>query len=103
MLDLESETSTGDATSRGAVSATAAIAAGVGALVLAVVFYWIFGFPANIPLAFGAAVLLAEIVELIIRGEDLRLRNAGRALVHAVAVAGACWLGVWIAALLGLT
>ena len=100
MVESPGDTTTGQAAAKGGLSIVAAVAAAGAAVALAFLFYGMVGFPENIPLAFGAAVLLAEVVESLVRGAFSGRRMAG-AFVHGVVVAGACWLGVWLAGLLG--
>lgn len=88
---------------RGALSVGGAFAALLGAVVLSFLFYRAVGFPANLPLAFGSAVLLAELAELILREGSAAVTPGalGRALVHGIGTALACWLGVWVVRTLG--
>lgn len=75
----------------------------VGAAALSFLYYRLVGFPANVPLAFGSAVLLAEIIELNLRlgAEAMNGWAFAKALIHGIVTTGACWLGVWIVQLLG--
>lgn len=100
MVDSPGDTRSGYVEAKGGLSTVAAVAAAGAAVVLAFLLYGIVGFPENIPLAFGAAVLMAELVESLVRRAFSSRRLAG-AFVHGVVVAGACWLGVWLAGLLG--
>lgn len=85
------------------LSVAGAVAALLGALVLSFLLYRTIGFPANIPVAFGSAVVFAEIIEMMLgSGSDgLTPWTFGRALVHGALTAGACWFGVWIVDSLG--
>lgn len=85
------------------LSTIATIAAVAVAVVLAFLLNGVVGFPENLPLAFGAAVLLAEMAEIAFTAPRLSGRRIMRAVLHAVVVAAACWLGVWTAGLLGWT
>ena len=87
----------------GTLTITGAVLALIGAAVLSVLLYRIVGFPANIPLAVGSAVALAEIIELLLSGyaAALTARTFIRALIQGLLAAGACWLGVWIVRSLG--
>lgn len=101
MVESPGEAESAYEKSAGGLSTVAAIAAAAGAVVLAFLFYRWVGFPENVPLAFGASVLVAEIAESVLRGGGFSRRQIARALVHGLIVAGACWLGVWIAYVLG--
>lgn len=92
-----------DGTRRGPLSVVAAVAALVAVVPLALLFYGAVGFPANLPLAFGCAVLLAEMGEITITygSGGLTPWTAAKALVHGTIVAAACWLGVWVVRSLG--
>lgn len=88
---------------RRGLSITAAVVALLGAIGLSFLFYWTVGFPANVPLAFGSAVVLTEIVEIILRGGSAGLSGGGllKAVYHGVLTAVGCWAGVWVAEALG--
>lgn len=88
---------------RGALSVVAAVAALVAVVPLGMLFYRAVGFPANLPLAFGCAVILAEIGEIALTHGVVGFTpwTAAKALVHGAIVGAACWLGVWVVRSLG--
>lgn len=71
------------------------------AAVLSVAFYYIVGFPANVPAAVGTAVLLAEVLEAAVRRGEVPGTRLGLAVLHAALAATASWLGVVVTRLLG--
>ncbi len=81
------------------------VAAGLIALVCAVglafVFYYVVGYPLNVPLALGTSVLLVELVEAVARHRFRASDVAGTAILHAFLVAGAAWLGSLVVGLIG--
>lgn len=81
----------------------AAFGAAVAAVPLAVVLYRLVGFPANLPTALGCAIVLAELGEILLtRGSGgITARTVLKSIVHGLAVAIACWLGVWVVQTLG--
>ncbi len=105
MTDMQRETVGSEEVPPRGLSTITAVGAAAGALVFAFLLYGMVGFPENIPLAFGVAVLLAEVVESIVQvgAASLKGQRLALALLHAVIVAAACWLGVWMAGLLGWT
>ncbi len=86
---------------RGPLTVGGALLALAGAAALTVAFYFVVGFPANVPAAVGVAVLLAEVIEAGRSGESGPTFQIGRALFHAVLAALASWLGVAVARLMG--
>ncbi len=75
----------------------------LGAAALSFLFYRLVGFPGNIPLAFGSAVLLAEVIEINVTHGSAGLTRwtFTKAVFHGILTAAACWLGVWIVESLG--
>ncbi len=88
---------------RGVLSVGGAVAALLGAVALSFLLYRPVGFPANLPLAFGSAVLLAELAELVLGDGFVAVTPSalGRALTHGIGAALACWLGVWVVRTMG--
>lgn len=86
---------------RGPMTVRGALWAFAGAVVLAVLFHRIVGFPANVPLALGAAVLLVELIETAAATAATSAYMIARAFLHAVLAAFAGWLGVMVSRLLG--
>jgi F0F1-type ATP synthase membrane subunit c/vacuolar-type H+-ATPase subunit K len=71
------------------------------AAVFSIGFYYLVGFPANVPAAVGTSVLLAEGVEAVARRRDFSGTGFALAAYHAVLAAAASWLGVVVTRLLG--
>lgn len=85
---------------RGPLTVRSALWALAAAAALTVAFYYVVGFPANIPTAMGTSVLAAELIESARRHRTSPQRIALTAF-HAVLAALASWLGVEIVRLLG--
>ena len=66
----------------------------LAAALLAYMLYYVIGFPANIPVALGGAVVMAELVEGGMAGRTVSSRLVLRSVVHGVLAAAAGWLGV---------
>lgn len=80
------------------------VAGGLIALVcaigLAFAFYYVVGYPGNVPLALGTSVLVVELVDGVVRQRISASVVARTAVVHALLVAGAAWLGSLVVALI---
>lgn len=73
------------------------------AVLLAFVFYYVVGFPANVPVALGSAVVVAELIDAAGEPERPGVRTIGKVLVHGALAAFAGWLGVLLAGLVDLS
>lgn len=83
------------------LSVAAGLIALLGAIGLAFPFFYLVGFPINIPLALGAAIFLVEVLEAVTRYRFRVSDVAGTAALHAALAAGAAWLGAVVVVLLG--
>lgn len=62
-------------------------------IALAFLFYYVAGFPTNVPLALGVSVLVVELAEGTLRHGMKASALLSTALLHSVLAAGAAWLG----------
>lgn len=63
------------------------------AIALSFLFYYVVGFPLNVPLALGVAVLAVEMAEGTLRLGMKASDLVRTALLHGLLAAGAAWLG----------
>lgn len=81
------------------------VAGGLVALLVAVglafLFYYLVGYPLNVPLALGAAVFVVELLDGVVRYRMKAADIAGAAAIHALLATGAAWLGTVIVGLVG--
>lgn len=91
----------GDQAKQGPLTVRTALWALALAAVLSIGFYYLVGFPANVPAAVGTSVLLAEVSEAGAWRKDVFGVRLTTAAVHGVLAAVASWLGVVVSRLLG--
>lgn len=86
---------------KGPLTVASALGALAGAAALTIGLYFVVGFPANVPVAVGASVLLAELFETAGRGEGTSPVRFASTVFHAVLATFASWLGVETVRLIG--